>query len=69
MLKQSLHQIDNSNKLNEYYLPDVINNFSKNGNRIETITTRDSLLSFGINTQEDLKYAKEQMMKSKSHHD
>ena len=68
-LKQSLHRIDNSNKLKEYYLPDVINNFSKTGHNIETITTRDSLLSFGINNQEDLKYAEEQMIKSKSHHD
>ncbi len=68
-LIQSLRRVDNSNNLNEYYLPDVINKFSKTGHNIETITTRDTLLSFGINTQDDLKYAEEQMIKSKSHHD
>jgi bifunctional UDP-N-acetylglucosamine pyrophosphorylase/glucosamine-1-phosphate N-acetyltransferase len=68
-LIQSLHKIDNLNNLNEYYLPDVINQFSKTGHNIETITTRDTLLSFGINTKDDLKYAEEQMTKAKSHHD
>jgi len=60
-LEHALKEITNKNEQKEYYLPDVIEIFSKNAFSVETEIIKDALPSFGINTQEDLQFAKEQM--------
>lgn len=60
-LRIALGQIGNKNIQKEYYLPDVINQFVKDENRVGTETIHNILTPFGINTPEDLKFAEEQM--------
>ncbi|MFC1785060.1 NTP transferase domain-containing protein [Candidatus Neomarinimicrobiota bacterium] len=68
-LKNALHNIGNTNRQGEYYLPDAINLFALNGYDIQTITTTNTLLGYGINTLEDLKFVKDEMAKGNFKHE
>ena len=50
----ALKMISNTNEQNEYYLPDVIGVFIKNGESVEAIPVDDPMVTFGINSRKDL---------------
>ncbi len=62
-LLRALPRLRADNAQGEYYLPDVIGWLAREGHGIDTVTTTDTLLAFGINSPEDLRYAGEQRKK------
>jgi bifunctional UDP-N-acetylglucosamine pyrophosphorylase/glucosamine-1-phosphate N-acetyltransferase len=53
-LFKSLKEIKINEKKKEFYLTDIVEFFSKNGLRVETVKTEDPLEGLGVNTREDL---------------
>jgi len=53
-LFSTLKQVKNENVQGEYYLPDVIEIFIQNGENVEALPVSDPMITFGINSQEDL---------------
>ncbi len=64
-LYRALHFVKADNAQNEYYLPDVIEIMTQNGEAVSTVTIEDRLIPFGINSQEDLHFAETEMKKRK----
>ena len=64
-LFSALKQINNDNTQGEYYLPDVIEILIRNGERVEALTVPDPMITFGINSQEDLLIAEKMMLDPK----
>jgi len=60
-LFSALKKIKNNNAQGEYYLPDVIEVFIYEGEKIEAIPVADHWITFGINNPEDLKIAQKMM--------
>ena len=60
-LFSALKQVNNKNVQGEYYLPDVIEIFIKNDDPVEAIPVQNPMITFGINSQEDLLIAEEKM--------
>lgn len=60
-LFSALKQVKNENEQNEYYLPDVIEIFIKTGEFVEALPVRNPLITFGINSREDLEMAEKRM--------
>jgi bifunctional UDP-N-acetylglucosamine pyrophosphorylase/glucosamine-1-phosphate N-acetyltransferase len=63
-LFSALKQINNENVQGEYYLPDVIEIFIRNGEKVKALTVADPMITFGINSQEDLLMAEKMMLNS-----
>jgi bifunctional UDP-N-acetylglucosamine pyrophosphorylase/glucosamine-1-phosphate N-acetyltransferase len=61
-LFSALKQINNENVQGEYYLPDVIEIFIRNGEEVKVLTVPDPMITFGINSQEDLLMAERMML-------
>ncbi len=53
-LFQGLNQIKVNKKKKEFYLTDIIEYFTQNGMKVETLETEDGKECLGINTREDL---------------
>ncbi len=66
-LFRALHFIDNKNAQGEYYLPDVVEHIVNNGHRVTTVTVSDPMVTFGINTVQDLKIAEDYLKKIRKH--
>lgn len=60
-LFSALKKIKNENAQGEYYLPDVIEIFIRNGEYVEALPVADPMITFGINSQEDLLMAERMM--------
>lgn len=60
-LYKTLGKIKSENKKKEFYLTDIIEIFSSEGFKIETVSTDDKFEALGINTREDLAEANELM--------
>lgn len=56
-LFSALDKINNNNALGEYYLPDVIKILQDSGEIVEALQVNDPYLTYGINSQSDLKLA------------
>ena len=63
-LFSALKQVKNENEQNEYYLPDVIEIFIKNGELVEALPVSNPMITFGINSREDLAMAEKIMLES-----
>ena len=63
-LFSALKKIKNNNKQGEYYLPDVIEIFIKSGEKVEAIPVPDPMITYGINSQNDLETARRIMQRS-----
>jgi bifunctional UDP-N-acetylglucosamine pyrophosphorylase/glucosamine-1-phosphate N-acetyltransferase len=61
-LFNALKQIKNDNMQGEYYLPDTIEIFINNNELVEALPVKNPLITFGINSPEDLILA-EKLMK------
>lgn len=61
-LFSALEQVKNENAQGEYYLPDVIEVFIQNGESVEALPVNNPLITFGINSQEDLLIAERLML-------
>ena len=61
-LFNALKQIKNDNMQGEYYLPDTIEIFINNNELVEALPVKNPLITFGINSREDLILA-EKLMK------
>ncbi|NOY79305.1 MAG: NTP transferase domain-containing protein [Calditrichaeota bacterium] len=64
-LLEFLPKLSNQNVQGEYYLTDMVDLFQKNGRRIETYTTPDSLEIMGVNTVEHLKFVERILLERK----
>ena len=53
-LFSALHQITNQNAQGEYYLPDVIEIFIRKGLKVGAFPVSDPMVTFGVNTMDDL---------------
>jgi len=60
-LFSALKRVNNKNIQDEYYLPDVIEIFIKKGEKVEALPVNDPLITFGINSPEDLQLAQKLM--------
>jgi bifunctional UDP-N-acetylglucosamine pyrophosphorylase/glucosamine-1-phosphate N-acetyltransferase len=56
-LFSALRQVTNQNAQGEYYLPDVIEIFIKNEEKVEALTVDDPMITFGINDPEEFSEA------------
>ncbi len=56
-----LDKLGNDNAQGEYYLPDVIALLINSGEKVETLCVDDKLITFGINSREDMAYAAREM--------
>jgi len=63
-LFSALKQVKNENEQNEYYLPDVIEIFIKNGELVEALPVNNPMITLGINSREDLIMAEKMLLKS-----
>jgi bifunctional UDP-N-acetylglucosamine pyrophosphorylase/glucosamine-1-phosphate N-acetyltransferase len=61
-LFSALKKIKNENAQREYYLPDVIEIFIRNGEYVEALPVSDPMITYGINSQEDLLKAERMML-------
>ncbi len=62
-LLQALPALRADNVQGEYYLPDVIAGFVRQGYTAEALSTGDTMLPFGVNTPEDMRLAEELLQK------
>ncbi len=60
-LFSALEQVKNENAQGEYYLPDVIKIIIQNGESVEVLPVNNPIITFGINSQEDLIMAEKMM--------
>jgi bifunctional UDP-N-acetylglucosamine pyrophosphorylase/glucosamine-1-phosphate N-acetyltransferase len=60
-LFSALKKIKNNNSQGEYYLPDVIEIFIQDSEKIDAFPIADPRITFGINSPEDLKIAQKMM--------
>lgn len=60
-LFSALKQVKNENEQKEYYLPDVIEILIKTGQLVEALPVQNPMITFGINSQEDLLKAEKLM--------
>ena len=61
-LFNALKQIKNDNMQGEYYLPDAIEIFIKDNQLVEALPVKNPMITFGINSREDLFKAKKLML-------
>jgi bifunctional UDP-N-acetylglucosamine pyrophosphorylase/glucosamine-1-phosphate N-acetyltransferase len=61
-LFDALKQINNQNAQGEYYLPDVIRILINNNEIVEALPVKNSMITFGINSPEDLLNAEKMMV-------
>jgi len=64
-LFEALKQIKNENAQGEYYLPDVIEIFIKKGEKVEALPVSDPMITYGINSLEDLQQAERLILKKR----
>jgi bifunctional UDP-N-acetylglucosamine pyrophosphorylase/glucosamine-1-phosphate N-acetyltransferase len=61
-LLSALRLIKNENAQGEYYLPDVIEIFIQKGENVQALPVSDPMITFGINSQEDLLMAEKRIL-------
>jgi bifunctional UDP-N-acetylglucosamine pyrophosphorylase/glucosamine-1-phosphate N-acetyltransferase len=64
-LFDALRQIENENVQAEYYLPDVIEIFIQKGEKVEALPVSDPMITYGINSPEDLLRAERLILKKR----
>ncbi len=60
-LFSALNLVKNNNTQGEYYLPDVIEIFIKKGELVEALPVSDPMITFGVNSPEDLELAAQKL--------
>ena len=63
-LFDALKQINTQNAQGEYYLPDVIQVLIKNNETVEALPVKNPMITYGINSPEDLLYAENMLLES-----
>lgn len=63
ILQKFLPEITPNELTKEYYFPDVIELCVKNGLPVETLVVEDSAVAIGVNTQEQLQAAEEELLR------